>query len=289
MVISGETTLGEGELSALGALRSECSSFDGVSSLELEKSLNAHRDMASFFLAFDGKDLVGALSIFAPMSDEAEIGALVLPRSRRRGAFSALLAEADAELCRFDYASELFVVDGRSESGKAAAASFGARYEYTEYAMRYGGGPTGPSGPKVPRAEGLSVARLGEESLGALVELRAEAFGGSREDAESFERATFADSARQVYGAFAGGILVGACSLGFEGGRVSINGLAIAEARRGRGLGQAFLAAIVSMLACGGYEVALDVNSENAKALHVYRKLGFEVQRSVEYHRRAIR
>jgi ribosomal protein S18 acetylase RimI-like enzyme len=283
MEIICETMLREEQSAALGVLRSDCSAFDGISELELEKSLNVHADMASFFLAYDGHRLVGALSVFAPRSDEAEIGSLVLPSSRRCGIFSLLFAEAEAALRRFRYTSELFVLDGRSDAGKKAASSFGACYEYTEYAMLYSGGVA------LPSPDGLSIARLGEDSIEALAELRHEAFGGSREDAESFERATFAAADRQVYGAYSGGLLIGACSLGFEGRRASINGLVIAKARRGRGLGQAFLAAIVSMLEGGGYETLLDVNSENENAFHLYKKLGFAVTRSVEYHRRSIR
>jgi ribosomal protein S18 acetylase RimI-like enzyme len=268
---------------ALGILMSGCSDFDGISELELEKSLNAHKDMASIFLSYEKGSLLGALSVFAPRTDEAEIGAIVLPSARRKGIFSHLFAESDAELRRFDYASELFVVDGRSKAGKEAALSFGACHEYTEYAMRHSGAVL------LPLYEGLSIVRMGEDSIEALVDLRYEAFDGSREDTEKFEHATFAAANRQIYGAFFRGILVGVCSLGFEGREVSLNGLVIAREHRGKGLGQAFLGALVTMLSDKGHSISLEVNSQNESAFHLYKKLGFSVTRSVEYYRRPIR
>jgi ribosomal protein S18 acetylase RimI-like enzyme len=302
--IAHRVALSPEETRDLDGLVSACVSLDGYSKLETEKSLNAHKEMPSFFLARDvsrevargleDSPLVGALSIFAPRSDEAELGALVLPAYRRRGVFAALVGAAEETIRGFGYSSELFVVDGRSEAGRAAAAALGAAYEYTEYAMRYeaaaaenlGGDAIENQGGEAP---GLVVSRLGKESISALVRLRADAFEDSLEDAEAFERSTFAAANRQVYGAFLGKELVGACSLGFEGRSVSVNGLVIEKKLRGRGFGQAFLSEIVAMLRAGGYEILLEVNSENANAFHVYKKLGFAVLTSVEYYRRALR
>ena len=280
--IIGTTRLDARGAAGLDRIVGACGSFDGVSALEVEKSLNAHPDMPSFFLAYEGESLLGLLSIFAPRSDEAELGALILPAKRRQGLFSALLAASEPVLKGLGYAEELFVVDGRSAPGKAVAAALGARHEFTEYAMLYKGGA-----PR-PEAKNLEVARLGMESLEALVELRTEAFEGSRADAESFERATFASPGREQYGAFVAGKLIAACSLGFEGSRVSVNGLVVAQAQRGRGYGQAFLGLILDGLSGRSAEIVLDVNSRNGNAFHVYEKSGFRVSRSVEYYRRRL-
>jgi ribosomal protein S18 acetylase RimI-like enzyme len=280
--IAATTTLGPRESEDLAALLAAGEAADGFARLEMEKTLNAHADMPSFYLAYDRGSLVGALSIFAPESDEAELGALVLPEARRRAVFGALLARAELELERFGYKDELFVVDSRSASGKAAAASLGAAHEYTEYEMRYEGGPPLASVP------GLRIEPVGIERIEELIALRTEDFGGSREDAESFERATFASPARRQYAAFVNGRMVGACSLGFEERSVSINGLAIERASQGRGYGQALLAEMLRTLSGSGLEILLDVESRNANALHIYKKAGFAPLRAVDYHRRGL-
>jgi ribosomal protein S18 acetylase RimI-like enzyme len=276
---------------AVDALMAACLAADGYAFLELEASLNVHRDMNSLFLAYEGGSLTGALYIFAPRSDEAEVGALVLPACRRRGVFTALLEAARAEIAAFGYRDILFVVDSRSDAGKSLAAGLGARYEYSEYAMRY---PKGSGGSDTRSSERRGAARLdlrllGPESIDELVGLRAAAFGDAPEDAESFERAVFASPGRRNYGASLGGRLVGACSLGYEGARVSINGLVVEPASRGEGIGQAILAKVLGLLDGEVREIALDVDSLNANAYHIYLKAGFEVYSAREYHRLSLR
>ncbi len=266
----------------LRGLEQACGSRDGPVRLELESALNAYKDMRSLFLARVSGRLVGALSVFAPMSREAEINAAVLPDFRRKGVFRELLAEAEREISRFGYSEELFVLDSRSGSGKAVAAKLGGKHEYTEYALRY----EGPC-PAVP-GRGLEIRRVGIESLEELVDLRSGEFGDSREEAEAFERATFASPDRQVYAAFLDGRMAGACSLGFQGKEVSINGLVVDRSLRGRGFGQSLLAWIVLNLEKKGFGMILDVESRNADALHVYKKMGFAQDTAVEYWRRAL-
>jgi GNAT superfamily N-acetyltransferase len=280
--ISAAAALDGGGRADLPGLLAACAERDGSASLEMEKSLNAHGDMPSFFLAREGGRLLGALSIFAPKRGEAELGALVLPEARRRGIFSSLLSRAEVELSRFGYSEELFLVESRSEAGKAAAEKLGARYEFAEYAMRYSGSPPPAKAP------GLELRRVGIELLEELALLRSDAYGDSPEDALSFERATFAAANRQQYAAFLEGRMVAACSLAFEEHSVSINALVVEAASRGVGLGQSFLGELLSLLAGRGLEIVLDVESLNANACHVYRKAGFEATRSVEYYRRRI-
>lgn len=263
-------------------LVADCRATEAAEELELESSLNAYQDMKCVFLAYEGKRLLGVLSLFAPRKDEAEISALVRPDARRTGVFRVLLNEAERELTLFSYSRELFVVDSRSSAGTAVATGLGAQYDFTEYSLRYAG-----SCPESPSL-GLSVSRVGIECLDALVDLRTGEFGDSRDETENFERATFASKDRQVYAAFLDGKLVAACSLGFSGGTVSINGLVTKKELRGRGYGQAFLSRVVRLLEAQNLKMTLDVESQNANAYHLYKKMGFVEERAVEYYRRPL-
>ena len=277
-------------------LIASCERHDGIASIELEKSLNAYQDMPSFFLAYEGDLLAALVSIFSPMRVEAELGALVLPSLRRRGILRDLLPQAEATMRGYGYKSELFVVDSRSEAGRAAAVSLGARLEHSEHACRYEPLRSGAEKSAVARSRGreLEILRLGSEHIEALVALRMGAFGDSREEAEGFERATFASSNREEYGAFladgqsSSSRLVAAASLGYEGKLVSINGLVVAEEERGKGYGQAFMGGLLEHLVARGLEPILDVDGSNERAFHVYQKLGFAVQRTMEYYRRGL-
>jgi Predicted acetyltransferase len=291
MTLIPKIRLDEADLRALDSLRAACEAQDCVSSLELEKSLNAHKDMPSFFLAYaddalpdEAPRLAGILSIFAPMSQEAELGALVMPSERRRGVFASLLAEAERVLAAYEYSSELFVVDARSAAGREAALRLGASLEHSELAMRYERGLVASA--IATANHGLEIKRLGLDSLGELVRLRAEAFGGSESDAESFERSTLAAPDREQLGAYRGGSLVAALSIGYSGDAASINAFVVAEPERGRGIGQAFLGVVAESLVLRGLRPVLDVDSRNEAALHVYRKLGFAVESRVDYYGR---
>lgn len=286
-IIDGSGQEGQ-EPGKLARLVEACAAYDGSAQLEMEKSLNAHAAMRSLFLAEKGGALSGALSVFAPKFDEAEIGALVDPHFRRRRIFTSLLEEAEAELLSYGYLDEFFIVEGGSTAGKAVAAHLGARHGFTEYSMRYSGSPPGRGMP------GLELRRVGIERLGDLVALRQGEFGDSREEAEGFERATFAAPNRRVYCAFVRGRIVGACTLGFEGVRVEINGLVVSGAERGKGYGQAILGELLAMLSPWdssrkGLDILLDVDSGNAGALHIYRKAGFVPMLTKEYWGRRLR
>jgi ribosomal protein S18 acetylase RimI-like enzyme len=148
--------------------------------------------------------------------------------------------------------------------------------------MRYEGGA-----PSLERV-GLRIEELDREWMGELVELRKDEFGGSREDTERFEEAVFASPGRRQFGALLEGRLIGACSLGFEGSRVSINGVVIDRTHRGRGYCQALLGEVLARLSGQDLEIVLDVDSLNANALHIYRKLGFTPTCAIEYHRRPL-
>jgi ribosomal protein S18 acetylase RimI-like enzyme len=252
--------------------------------LETELSLNVRREMSRVFQARESGRVVGALCVFAPRSDEAEISAFVHPSRRRAGVFASLLAAAEDELRRFGYSSELFVFDGRSREGEAAAARIGAAYAFTEYAMRH----EGPAPSEAAAGAGLEMRSLGIEAVDALAVLRSAAFGDSLEDAASFERSIFASPDRRQYGAFLEGRMIGACSVRTDDREAWIYGLAVEEASRGRGYGRAIIEELVAGLAGRGLRVLLEVESRNDAALGIYRRAGFVVRSSKSYFRRAL-
>ncbi len=288
IVIAKKLRFDEADAKALVGLVGTCAAFDGAAYLEEEKSLNAFKDMATVFLAEEGGALIGALSVFAPKMEEAEIGALVDPLHRRRGIFTALLERAEEELLRFGYLDELFVVDGGSAAGKAVAAGLGASLGFTEYAMRHSRDPGGPKAPRGKALPELELKRVGIEAIEELVALRGAEFGDTREEALSFERATFAAPNREVLCAFAEGRMVGACTVGYEGSRAEINGLVVSRKEQGKGYGQAIVGILVDRLSAKGLEILLDVDSVNANALHIYRKAGFVPTMAKDYWRRRL-
>ncbi len=278
--------------------------IDGTAFLEMEKSLNFDPAMKSWFFAVEGEELVGALSVFAPRREEAEISALVHPARRRSGVFSALVARAERELSPCGFADELLVCDRGaapgevpgappgSSPGAAAALSLGARLDFTEYGMTYAAAAAALADSAErrvaarPEPQGLQFAEVGPERLAELVELRMDAFGDSREDSESIQRAAFASPRRKEHVALLGDRIVAACSIAHEDAAVSLNGIGVATAERGKGIAKALILWTLGRLSGSRLPIVLDVESGNVKAFGLYTSLGFIVNRAVDYYRR---
>ncbi len=84
---------------------------------------------------------------------------------------------------------------------------------------------------------------------------------------------------RTVYGLLGAtwrSALLGVLARPIEPGRLLLDGIAVAEAARGQGIGQALLEAVVAEAARQGLrEVRLDVIDENPRAMALYERLGF--------------
>ena len=117
---------------------------------------------------------------------------------------------------------------------------------------------------------------------GAMTALLAAAFGDDAAETAAFVQASFASPSRSAFIATLGGRIAAACFIGDEGGSLSVNTLGVDPALQGRGFGMEFLCAVLEAI---GREkpIRIDVDGENGRALGLYRKAGFEVERSVAY------
>ncbi|HUW41602.1 MAG TPA: GNAT family N-acetyltransferase [Rectinemataceae bacterium] len=300
-------SLDPSEKSAVAALLEACSTVDGGALLSMEKALNFDRDMPNWFLSEERGEILGLVSVFAPRRDEAELSAFVHPSHRRKGIGALLLAELERSLASYGFADELLVCDRGPDAATAPGASAGAafaralgsRLDFTEYSMTYDpeiarGLAAARRGSRKPAPAGLVLADFGAgggasiepERLDELVRLRMEAFGDSQEDAQSMQRAALASPCRRAHVALLDGSIVAACSLAFEGGEVSLNGIGVAPAHRGKGIARELIEWSIARLAGTGLRVTLEVESMNERAFGLYSSLGFVVTRAVDYYRR---
>ena len=75
-----------------------CEAFDNASPyIQMDHSLNADQQMNSWILAYDGEQLAGVASVFAPTREEAEIALCVAPEKRANGLGNAA-ADPDGPL-----------------------------------------------------------------------------------------------------------------------------------------------------------------------------------------------
>jgi ribosomal protein S18 acetylase RimI-like enzyme len=276
----------------LARLLAACEETDGYADLPLDKSLNHDPDMPSFFLAkLEGgpkeQELLGILSVFAPLAAEAEISSFVHPLWRGQGIFRTLLAEAESALASTACMDELFVCESGQTGGASTVARLGARKDFTEYALVHPGDGEALARLKAAAAAApLELKLAGEEDLEVLVGLMAQAFNSPREDEESMVRAALAGGTKRQFLALAGTRVVGAAALGYKGDTVSIYGVGIAPEERGRGYGKSLVASLALRIIGEGRQALIDVDSSNTKAHHVYASIGFQDDKAIDYWRR---
>lgn len=255
-------------------------------SISLDLSFNFRQDLKSVFLLYDQYTLIGVLSIFAPTRKEAEVTAFTIPAYRENGCFKMLLAEAVAEIMRCGIKEILFVCEPISLSGQAVLKKLNARFDFTEYSMKYSNSPLAPVARSATR--GILI-EANSENIEEIVALREKVFGDCHEDALSIASNTFGSDKRKQYVFSLSGQNVGIVSVFFEDTEASIHGFGIIPEYRGKGLGKEMLLQITKNLISEGYkDIIIEVDSKNQAAFELYKKCGFKVAVSYDYFRYTI-
>lgn len=255
-------------------------------SISLDSSFNFRQDLKNVFLLYDHLKIVSVLSIFAPTRQEAEVTAFTIPAFREKGCFKMLFEEAAAEIKRCGITEILFVCEPSSLSGQAVLKKLNARYDFTEYSMKYF--ELSSSLTVKNSARGImSIANA--ENTEEIVVLREKVFGDCHDDAKAIVHNTFESKKREQYIFFCFGQNVGIVSVFVEDTEASIHGFGIIPEYRGKGLGKEMLLQITKNLINKGYkDIIIEVDSKNQVAFELYKMCGFKVAVSYDYFRYTI-
>ena len=231
--------------------------------------------LPSGFQAWEGGRLVGSLTLFAPLGHTAQVSAFVPTEHRRKGIFSALLAEAEAA-CR-DYGAKrlLFVCGGESGDGQGVAAHWGLALDHSEYVLVCKG----------PRPEGRKDPALrpaGPQDLEWVAALTEAAFGDTLAETRSMAEHTLSDPARQCWGLWEEGRLIAAAGVGPAAEGLSIYSVAVDPVWQGQGLGRRLMAGLLAVLP-RDRALVVEVDSGNLPARALYAAFGFKETRRQDY------
>lgn len=278
MDIVKTNVLTKSQQSQIKALEDLCFAADGLECHAfLSNELNFDRNLDCFFLGYENGEPVAFLSVFAPSRAEAEVQAVTRPDCRRQGCFRALLGAAKTEIIQAGVEEIVFAVETKSASGSAVVKRHpSVRLLRSEYRMTRRAGDM----PACP--ENLDFVMVDSGNIAHYRRLITSAFPEMKSGDVFFDR-LLQPGSRTGYLAFENGSAVGGFCLNFEGTDVFLYGLAIAEDRRGRGIGTRMTAYALKK----GFEkadrVILEVDSGNPAALRLYHKCGFAVDFQVDY------
>lgn len=223
-------------------------------------------------LWYDGAHLVGYAGLYAFGGGEPEVAGMVAPGHRRRGVGTALL---DALLDRLvEPSTALLVVPQGTPAGRAFAESRGATPAHSEHYLVLGETPGAPEDPATV------LRRAMPEDVVELQRIVAAAFD------EPLRPLDLDRTGDTTFAIEHGGALVGHVRLSVGAGWGGVYGFAVEPARQGKGIGRDVLARCCRLLRAEGCaEVTLEVETENAGALHLYTSTGFVPSAGEDYWR----
>lgn len=286
MTVRAYSSLSEKTIEEVLILEGICIDYDNLQGgFFLDSALNFDRRIKSFFLLYNNYKLISMLSMCIPSINKAEITAYTLPRYRRKGYFKTLLTKAVEELKMFDVQDILFVCESPSIPGKRVIDALKADYDHTEYFMRFNRASYTPL-----NTYRLRLLEVGLKDLEMAIAVNMMVFDDDYEESKSLIINRFELDKRLQFFAVLEDQLIGLVTVNMEEEDVSIFGVGILPEYRRQGYGKELLHLIVdNLLERGRSEINIEVNSENVKALELYKKVGFHIEVAYEYHRKEIK
>ncbi len=225
-----------------------CRQADGSKGIGfLEPEINFIREYPCFFLMYEGTALVSFASVFIPCEGVCEIYGDTIPSARGKGYFKRLLEMIKEKNRDFSIEKAYIVNDPSCLAGTLIMDSLGAKYESSDYLMRY----NMDYEPKPKHILTLALSKKGDDDrFAALLE----------------------------------GEEVGCCYVSYTRETASIYGFIINEEKRGRGYGTEMLLLLLEyLIAHGCQKILLHVNNANKAAHNMYYHHGFVHDEQVDY------
>lgn len=258
--------------------------------LQLEKCVNDHDGIElkvaaewvgqNDFAVYDDTKLIGYLQAFAYLPTEWEINVFVDPDYRKQGVFKTLVEAAKEAARPQGVEAFTFVIDDESKSGKAVLGQLGAEYRMTEYNMVL------KKAQLFLKADpDFELREATKDDRPFIVETLGSSFGNTADEAESIYQAIESED-RITFIGVANGKPVGVIRayLASET-QASIHAFAVRPEAQGNGYGKKMLKLMVqAMFRTGRTQLELDVETDNARALDLYKEAGFVVGRGYQFH-----
>ncbi len=282
MHIEKYITLPAEKVNEIKRLEKACMPKENYRTMIFETTLNFSKELPAFYLAYHDEKLVGVVNLFAPQNHEVELMAYVHPEYRMQNVFKQLINEVLAELEKYPSVKNvLLTYDEVSNEAKQVLMHWGLNPTFTEYEMIL----QDPAQILQDESCGLTVKPITRKDEEVSLALSVQAFGGDIDSAKNYLQTSMQVTEKTIYGAFVEDFMhvpkqVGMCVLTKEEGTTYLSGVVVDERERGNGYGKQMLQQVLYGLqgSC-----TLEVNSENAVAFPLYKKLGFVVTTQTNY------
>jgi ribosomal protein S18 acetylase RimI-like enzyme len=236
-------------------------------------------DMVNEFMFYDDGMLIGYLGICGFGDKSIEVNGMVHPDCRRNGIFRNLFSVAADERNRRKTREMLLLCDRNSSSGNGFIRSLKAEKDHSEYDMHL-------DKNAVIKSQGLNIAlRLATPKDAAEIAMQDSIYFGSpiNED-DDYISENIAN--HSTYVALIENKIIGKIRLDEKGKSGGIYGFGVLPEYRGKGYGRDILNLAVKNLRDRNLDdIFLQVETENAKALNLYKSCGFVEKYVMDYYR----
>ena len=280
-MIIATNVLNPKQLSAAKTLISTVQSHDGTyRDPYLSNMLNFDHEMPAFFLAYQGEQLVGLLTVYAD-DEDVELAILVHPDYRRQGLALKLYANYQAETAKYPIASVIFQTERVFLDKHPNLATAWDLVENTDTETWLGR-------ERVPyqlsqQAE-LTVSLAQAYHADDIARFQTQVFDSDYEVALRYAREAIADADSLLYLLEHSGAVIGSCTVDVSTDDNYLYGLAIAPGQQQKGYGTYLVKAVINdLITKNDKPFQIAVEDDNLIAKRLYENIGFTKQTQVVY------
>lgn len=279
--ITTEIGLDPTALVASAGLLARCNRHDATELLMALKAAAPGADnLPLYLLARSEGDIVGVLEMVG--YHEVEGTLIVAPDRRRAGIGRALAATATAQLAERGIPGWLLTCDEAFAGGAAFARALGGVLAHNEHRLTLDPAHVPPSPPQAA----LIVRPAAAADRDDLAAITAAAFGDLLTEVTKWIAQDESRPDRRWFVITIGARPIGSLRVVRGGEGLDITAFGVIPSQQGRGYGRVLLAqTIATLLAEGEHRINIEVATDNAKALGLYRSCGFVARHTYGYYR----
>ncbi|MGT2743183.1 GNAT family N-acetyltransferase [Streptococcus plurextorum] len=280
-MITATNTLNAQQLAAVKDLIKTVQTHDGTYRTPyLSNMLNFDPEMPAFFLAYQGEQLVGLLTVYAD-DEDVELAILVHPDHRRQGLARKLYACYQAETANYPIASETFQTERVFLVKHPDLATAWSLVENTD-TETWMGREREPY--QFSQQAELTVSLAQAHHADDIARFQAQVFDSDYQVALRYAREAIADTDSLLYLLENSGAVIGSCTVDISTDVNYLYGLAIAPDHQQKGYGTYLVKSVVNdLIRKNDKPFQIAVEDDNHVAKRLYENIGFTKQTQVVY------
>ncbi|MEH7488509.1 GNAT family N-acetyltransferase [Priestia megaterium] len=230
------------------------------------------------FFHYEDNQLVGFIGLYG-FGNTVEICGMVAPSYRRKRIFSKLFSQALHICKKRGYTEILLNAPGDSVSGREFLKQIPCSFTFSEYQMKWTQKELEDDNPFVTLRSSQSDTDMKME-----IQVDVECFGMSLTEAAAYYEQTKTEEQQNHFIVEYNSQAVGKLRVSYDKSEVWIYGFGILPSYQKLGIGKAALKQVVLKQLRLGYDIFLEVEAKNKRALQLYETCGFNSYHVQDYY-----